>query len=68
MIQSQLLESMVRGDEPERRELAEISHLALLGADCLMLTHETSIGCNPLSALTTLSKAIAEAEQVFDYD
>ena len=44
MIQSQLLESMVTNKEPSRKELAEISSMVLIGADCLMLCQETSIG------------------------
>ena len=59
---------MVEGNEPVRKELAEVSNMVLAGADCMMLTHETSIGKNPLGALTALAKAIAEAESVYDYD
>lgn len=34
----------------------------------MMLTHETSIGSNPVNALVALAKAIAEAESIYDYD
>ena len=68
MIQSQLLPSMIKGDEPERKELAEISQMVLNGSDCLILDSETAIGKHPLKALEALAKGIAEAETVFDYD
>jgi pyruvate kinase len=44
MIQSQLLPSMVKSEETDRKELAEISTCVLSGADCLMLDAETAIG------------------------
>lgn len=68
MIQSQLLESMCKSEEPDRKDLAEVSQCVLLGADCLMLTHETSMGAHPMAAITALAKAIAEAESVYDWD
>ena len=68
MIQSQLLESMTKETEPLRREITEISQATLDGADSFMLSHETSVGANPVESLTALAKAIAEAENIFDYD
>ena len=44
MIQSQLLPSMVKSEETDRKELSEISTCVLSGADCLMLDAETAIG------------------------
>ena len=38
------------------------------GADAFILSHETSIGKNGIETTGLLSKAIAEAEQVFDYE
>lgn len=68
MIQSQLLPSMIKADEPERKELAEISNMVLYGADCLLLDSETAVGQNPVKALEALAKGIAEAESIYDYD
>lgn len=68
MIQSQVLESMIKNEEPDRKDLADVSNMVLLGADTLMLTHETSLGENPLNSITALAKAIAEAESVYDFD
>lgn len=59
---------MIKETSPQRPELTEISTACLDGADCFILTHETSIGSNNILATTYLAKAIAEAENVFDYD
>lgn len=45
MMQSQMIESMITaGKKPERTELSEISTVTLDGADCFILSHETSCG------------------------
>lgn len=68
LIQSQVLESLVSGDKVSRQELSEISIATQEGADSFILSHETSVGINPSGAAVFLSKAIAEAESVFDYE
>jgi pyruvate kinase len=40
----------------------------LEGCDVFILSHETSIGQNPVDATVLLAKAIAEAENVFDHE
>jgi hypothetical protein len=40
----------------------------LEGADCFILSHETSIGLNAVKSMVNLAKAIAEAENIFDFD
>jgi pyruvate kinase len=39
-----MIESMISGKNPERTELSEISTVTLDGADCFILSHETSVG------------------------
>lgn len=68
MIKSQLMESICEEPQAARADLAEIANLVALGADCFMLTTETSNGKYPLEAVKTLAKTIAETEQVYDYD
>lgn len=48
--------------------MTEISTATLEGADCFMLTHETSVGKQPVEATTCLAKAVAEAESIYDYE
>jgi pyruvate kinase len=40
----------------------------LEGADAFCLCHETSIGKNPIESVVQLSKAIAEGENIIDYE
>eukprot|EP00355_Strombidium_rassoulzadegani_P002942 CAMPEP_0168613124 /NCGR_PEP_ID=MMETSP0449_2-20121227/3287_1 /TAXON_ID=1082188 /ORGANISM="Strombidium rassoulzadegani, Strain ras09" /LENGTH=566 /DNA_ID=CAMNT_0008653743 /DNA_START=15 /DNA_END=1715 /DNA_ORIENTATION=- len=67
IIQSQVLLSMLEKEFPDRQELAEISSATLEGVDCLILSHETSVGHFPVQATTFLAKGIAEAESIYDY-
>ena len=59
---------MISKDQPDRQELSEISASTLAGVDCFILSHETSIGKNPIDSTTFLAKAIAEAESIYDYE
>lgn len=59
---------MVTNEEPDRKEMTEISSVCLEGVDCIMLCHETSVGKYPIQAMTQLAKSIAEAENIFDYE
>jgi pyruvate kinase len=64
-----MLESCVRADSaPSRLELTDVSNSVIDGADIFVLTNETSIGCSPLETTKLLSKAIMEAENVFNHD
>jgi pyruvate kinase len=40
----------------------------LEGVDYFILSHETLIGLNPVKAMDNLAKAIAEAENIYDFD
>jgi pyruvate kinase len=59
---------MVNKDQPERTELTEISTATLDGADSFVMSHETSCGLHPVEATNNLAKAIAEAENIYDYE
>ena len=59
---------MSTAQKPKREEMSEISTACLEGADCFMLTHETSIGKQPIESTTFLAKAVAEAEGIYDYE
>jgi pyruvate kinase len=53
---------------PNRQDLTEITTACLDGADGFILSHETSVGGHFIDATINLAKAIAEAENVFDYE
>jgi len=59
---------MTNAAKPKREEMTEISTACLEGADCFMLTHETSIGKQPVESTTFLAKAVAEAEGIYDFE
>lgn len=62
------MESMILKNKPERAEMTEISTATLDGADCFILSHETSVGNYISEATISLAKAIAEAEGIYDYE
>jgi pyruvate kinase len=49
---SQVLESMITKNSADRKELQDISTACLEGADCFALCHETSVGVDPVAAMT----------------
>lgn len=51
-----------------RQETTDISSAVSEGVDVFMLSHETSVGPYGLEATVLLAKAIAEAENCFDYE
>lgn len=60
---------MVNNDLGQARVQAQdVSTAVLEGADVFVLSHETSIGQNPVDSTILLAKAIAEAENVFDHE
>lgn len=68
-VQSQVLEGMLENNLAKARlETNEISTQVLDGADVFILSHETSVGKFGHESCIMLSKAIAEAENVFDYE
>lgn len=68
-LQSQVLESMINNSVTQiRQETQDISNHVIEGADVFILSHETSVGKYPIDATILLAKAIAEAENVYDYE
>ena len=51
-----------------RQETTDISVAVSDGVDAIILSHETSVGTFSLEATVLLAKAIAEAENCFDYE
>lgn len=68
LLESQLLESMITNDQALREEAEDITSAVLEGADSFILTNETSVGDFPSEAVIQLAKAIAEGENIIDYE
>ena len=59
---------MLYSDMPDRQEMTDITTATLDGADSFIMSHETSVGNNCIESVVNLTKAIAEAENIFDYE
>lgn len=59
---------LVNDVQAARQETTDISAAVSEGVDVFVLSHETSIGPNALESTVLLAKAIAEAENCFDYE
>lgn len=56
IVSTEILDSMVKKPRPTRAEAGDVANIILDGADCIMLTHETSVGKYPINATKMLVK------------
>lgn len=66
VVGSQLLESMISGSRPARAEISDISNAVIEGADCLMLSQETTTNETPDKVIQLVVKCCLEAEKIVD--
>ena len=59
---------MVTKLQPSRAEAEDIANAVIEGCDGFILGTETSNGKNPIESVIELGKAIAEAENIIDYE
>ncbi len=67
IIATQMLESMVENVIPTRAEATDVANAIFDGSDILMLSSETSVGRNPVRALSTMVRIITKTEEAIDY-
>ncbi len=58
IVATQMLATMSVEPEPTRAEVSDIATAVILGADCLMLSDETTVGKFPIEAVSVMKRVI----------
>jgi pyruvate kinase len=66
IVATQMMESMIDRNKPNRSEITDVANAVLEGADAVMLSAETATGQHPTLVVETMRKIIMEVEKT-DY-
>jgi pyruvate kinase len=62
IVATQMMESMIELNKPNRSEITDVANAVLEGADAVMLSAETAAGKHPTLVVETMCKIIMEVE------
>lgn len=69
IVATQMMESMIELNKPNRSEITDVANAVLEGADAVMLSAETAAGEHPVLVVETMRKIILEVEKAgYNYD